>query len=144
MKALTVQGDGSSDVQDDEDKVPSGALQPVAASLLMQMLYGARFARPDLLRAIAYLARKITRWRPMQDHQLFRLVCYVKATLSYRQCAWVGDDISALQLQLYTDADLASDPEDSVSTSGAYFAIVRTYCTKEQEADVCIEVKPGS
>ena len=61
----------------DEDKVECGALQPVAASLLMQMLYGARFARPDLLRAIAYLARKVTRWRPMQDHQLFRLVCYL-------------------------------------------------------------------
>ena len=35
----------------------------------------------------------------------------------------MGDDQESLALHLYTDADLASDPEDSVSTSGAYFAI---------------------
>ena len=70
---------------EDPDKLPSGVLQPVAASLLTQMLYSARFARPDLLRAIAYLARKITRWREMQDHQLFRSVCYLKGALSFRQ-----------------------------------------------------------
>ena len=60
----------------------------------------------------------------MQDLQLRRLVCYLKSTLTYRQYAWVGDDKESLALHLYADADLASDPEDSVSTSGAYFAIV--------------------
>ena len=106
------------------EKVEAGVLQPIAASVLMQMLYGARYARPDLLRAISMLARKMTKWRPMQDMQLHRLVCYVKSTLSYRQYAWVGDSKEDLKLHLYTDADLASDPEDSISTSGAYFAIV--------------------
>ena len=90
----------------------------------MQTLYGARYARPDLLRAISLLARKMTKWRPMQDLQLHRFVCYLKSTLSYRQYAWVGDSKENLTLHLYTDADLASDPEDSISTSGAYFAIV--------------------
>ena len=117
----------SSSEQVDSEKVPSGVLQPVAASILMQLLYGARFARPDLLRAISYLARKITRWRPMQDQQLFRLVCYVRSTLSFRQFAWIGDKRDQLTLHLFTDADLASDPEDSVSTSGAYFAAVGTH-----------------
>ena len=106
------------------DKVPSGVLAPVAASSLMQTLYGARFARPDLLRAIAGLARKISKWRPMQDYQLHRLMCYIKSTLHFRQYAWCGDRKSDLRLHLYTDADLAGDPEDSVSTSGAYFAVV--------------------
>ena len=108
----------------DDEKMPTGELQPVAASLLMQMLYGARFARPDLLRAIAYLARKIIKWRPTHDQQLFRLVCYLRSSLSYRQYARVGDTRETLVLHLFTDADLASDPEDSVSTSGAYFAAV--------------------
>ena len=93
----------------------------------MQLLYGARFARPDLLRAIAALARKVTTWRPMQDVQLHRLVCYLKSTLHHRQYAWVGDSVQDLEFHLYTDADLASDPEDSVSTSGSYFAIVGKY-----------------
>ena len=106
------------------EKVEAGVLQPIAASVLMQMLYGARYARPDLLRAISLLARKMTKWRPMQDIQLHRLVCYLKSTLSYRQYGWVGDTKEDLNLHLYTDADLASDPEDSVSTSGAYFALV--------------------
>ena len=56
--------------------------------------------------------------------QLHRLACYIKTTLSYRQYAWVGDSKDDLSLHLYTDADLASDPEDSRSTSGAYFALV--------------------
>ena len=60
----------------------------------------------------------------MQDAQLHRLVCYLKSSLSYRQYSWVGDKLEDLQLHLYTDADLASDPEDSVSTSGAYLALV--------------------
>ena len=52
---------------DAEGKVPTGVLQPIAASCLMQVLYGARFARPDLLRAVAALARKITKWTQMCD-----------------------------------------------------------------------------
>ena len=32
----------------------------VGAKLLMQVMYGARFARPDLLRAVCVLARKLT------------------------------------------------------------------------------------
>ena len=60
----------------------------------------------------------------MQDLQLHLFVSYLKTTLTYRQYAWVGDSKEDLTLHLYTDADLASDPEDSVSTSGAYFALI--------------------
>ena len=55
------------------EKVPAGVLQPIAASVLMQMLYGARYARPDLLRGISLLARKMTKWRPMQDLSLIHI-----------------------------------------------------------------------
>ena len=92
----------------------------------MMILYGARCARPDLLRAIAGLARKVTRWRRMQDFQLHRLVSYLHTSLSFRQYGWVGagDTAADLRLNLFADADLASDIEDSVSTSGAYLALV--------------------
>merc|ERR1712151_1218423 len=60
----------------------------------------------------------------MQDIQLHRLVSYLACTLHHRQYAWIGDSIEDLEFHLYTDADLASDPEDSISTSGAYFALV--------------------
>ena len=107
-----------------EGKVKAGVLQPTAASVLMQMLYGARYARPDFLRAVSRLARRMTKWRPMQDLQLHRLVCYMKTTIEYKQIAWCADKREDLTLHLYTDADLASDPEDSISTSGAYLALV--------------------
>ena len=90
----------------------------------MQVLYGARFARPDLLRAVAALARKITKWTHMCDLQLHRLMSYVNSSLDYKQYAWVGDPIGDLQVHLFTDADLASDPSDSASTSSAFFALV--------------------
>ena len=90
----------------------------------MTLLYGARLARPDLLRAITALARRITKWRPMQDQQLHRLLCYLKCTLHHRHVGWVGDEsVKDLSLHLYGDADLASDPEDSKSTSGVYMEI---------------------
>ena len=89
---------GDSISREAEGKVPSGVLQPIAASVLMQMLYGARYARPDLLRAIAGLARKMTKWRPSDDIKLHRLVCYLKTTLHHRQYAWVGDAPEELRL----------------------------------------------
>ena len=48
----------------------------------------------------------------------------MKTSLMHRQYAWCGDKPEDLVLHLYTDADLASDPEDSVSTSGAHLALV--------------------
>ena len=39
-----------------------GLLQPIACKVLMKILYGARLARFALLRPIAALASKITKW----------------------------------------------------------------------------------
>ena len=50
--------DAKSITAEAKEKVEFGVLQPIAASFLMQTLYGARYARPDLLRAISLLARK--------------------------------------------------------------------------------------
>ena len=41
---------------DDEQQLIQGRLQPIAARVLMKVLYGARLARFDLLRVVCYLA----------------------------------------------------------------------------------------
>ena len=44
-----------------------GALQPLAASVLMKLLYTARMARYDLLRPVCRLATYVTKWTPECD-----------------------------------------------------------------------------
>eukprot|EP00975_Prorocentrum_lima_P022013 4633205-Prorocentrum_lima.AAC.1 len=64
----------------------------------MKILYGARMARYDLLRAVSYLASTVTKWTLSCDQDLHRLVAYINFTLSLRQVSWSGDPASALQL----------------------------------------------
>jgi hypothetical protein len=71
----------------------AGALQPIAARILMKILYGARMARYDLLRPCCHLATKITKWTLSCDKALHRLVCYLHSTPDVRMCGWVGDDV---------------------------------------------------
>ena len=59
----------------------------------------------------------------MQDEQLHRAMEYLNCTLHYREVGWVGDAIDKLELHLFADADLASDPADCVSTSGVHLEI---------------------
>ncbi len=47
---------------DDEETQQAGVLSDIALKVLMKVLYAARVARPDLLRAVSYLARKVTKW----------------------------------------------------------------------------------
>ena len=51
----------------------NGELQPHACSLLMKVLYGARYARPDLIRPVNLLSRRVTKWRRVDDVRLHRL-----------------------------------------------------------------------
>ena len=76
-----------------------GELGPIASRILMKVLYAARLARFDLLRAVCHLARYITKWTKECDKRLFRLMCYIHSTLGFRQAGWVGgvtDQLEAL------------------------------------------------
>ena len=84
-----------------------GKLQPIAARVLMKILYGARLARFDLLRAVCYLATFITKWDASCDKKLHRLMCYINSTLNLRMVGWVGDKISDVSPHLFADVDLA-------------------------------------
>ena len=60
--------------------VTAQGLKPYAAKVLMKVLYAARYARFDLLRAVCYLAQYITKWDEQCDRRLYRLMCYIDST----------------------------------------------------------------
>ena len=57
-----------------KEDTTSSRLEPYAAKVLMKILYGARMARFDLLRAVCLLATQITKWDAYCDRRLHRLV----------------------------------------------------------------------
>ena len=101
----------------------TGRLQPIAAKVLMKILYAARLCRFDLLRAVCHLATFVTKRTSECDRKLHRLVCYINSSKHLRMIGWVGDDPSALQPHLFADADFAGCTATQRSTSGYHFAI---------------------
>ena len=57
-----------------------GELSDDAARILMKLLYGARLARYDLLRAIGHLASQVTKWTRWSDARLLKLIRYVNSS----------------------------------------------------------------
>eukprot|EP00972_Heterocapsa_arctica_P034154 5027856-Heterocapsa_arctica.AAC.1 len=73
----------------------------------MKILYAARLARFDLLRAVCLLATCVTKWTSECDRKLHRLVYYIHSSKHLRMIGWVGDGLAAVQPHLYADADFA-------------------------------------
>ncbi len=106
------------------DNTPrDGALKPIASRILMKILYAARMCRFDLLRATCALARHVSKWTPLQDRMLHRLMCYINCSLELKLHGWIGDPPAELTLTLYADADFAGDNETMRSTSGVFLAL---------------------
>ncbi len=106
---------------------PRGVLGNEAAKVLMKVLYAARMARPDLLRATGVLASNITKWSKTHDKMLHRLMCYIKSSLDLKMIGWVGDDAADVWLSLYSDADFAGSADHTKSTSGVWFRATGPY-----------------
>ena len=104
--------------------IEHGVLAQHASSILMSLLYTARYARYDLLRPVCALASMVSRWNVHCDRMLFRLMCYVHTTMSeVTQVGFVGDAFEKCTLRLYTDADLASCKLTKKSTTGVLLVI---------------------
>ena len=105
--------------------VETGELKENAARILMKILYGARMARWDLLRPVAVLASRITKWDRWDDKRIHRLVCYVNSSLKVRMCSYrrSGESLDDLKVNLHVDADFAGDQKDSKSTSGVFHCV---------------------
>ncbi len=101
----------------------TGVLSKIACKVLMKIMYIARFARTDLLRAVGVLSTKITKWDTLCDRKLFRIIKYINGTTTWRQIGFVGDNPSELSLGLFSDADFAGDKELQRSTSGVFLAL---------------------
>ena len=89
------------------DGEPTGILKNVALKILMKILYAARMARPDILRATCMLARRVSKWCPDSDRRLHRLVSYLSSTREAQQHAYVGDTFADCRLAQFCDADFA-------------------------------------
>ena len=89
----------------------------------MKILFAARMARPDLLRATQSLASRVTKWSIECDIALHRLVSYIKSTTDVYMEGFVGDSFEDCQLWLFADADHAGE-HDSKSTSGCAMFLV--------------------
>ena len=100
-----------------------GELQPIASRVLMKVLFAARMARFDLLRATQGLASRVTKWSPDCDKSLHRLMCYIHTTLDRTMVGFVGDSPEACKTWLFADSDHAGE-HDNRSTSGCLLALV--------------------
>ena len=89
----------------------------------MKLLFAARVARHDLLRAVQGLASRVIRRSMDCDKALHRLMCYVKSTIHYKRSGVIGDDIKSCKLWLFADSDQAGE-HDSKSTSGSFLCLV--------------------
>ena len=118
-----------------------GKLHDIAARVLMKVLYAARMARPDLLRATNFLATKVTKWDTVCDKALHRLISYIHHSLELKLTNWVGDELHDLSVELFSDADFAGDRSTMRSTSGVHMNVmgkntscVMASCSKKQTA----------
>ena len=89
----------------------------------MKVFYAARVCRPDLLRAITFLACTMTKWSADCDRRLHRLMCYVHSTRHHVQVGWIGDPKADLRMHLYSDADFAGCQSTNRCTSGVFLAL---------------------
>ena len=107
-----------------EDFQTAGTLATSAASVLMKILYLARWCRPDILHSVCMLAREVTKWNKVCDRRLHRLVSYLHQHRGYSLEGFIGDDPRHLQLVQYTDASFSDCSQTSRSTTGGYLALV--------------------
>ncbi|CAE7259976.1 unnamed protein product [Symbiodinium sp. CCMP2592] len=120
LKAAATPFDSNIPVSDFEEK---GLLAEAASKILMKILWCARLARPDLMKPISDLTRKVTCWSLADDKKLYKLMCYLHSTPKLSLTCKIADSMDDLRLGLYTDADHSSEIEHAKSTSGSLLVL---------------------
>lgn len=103
-----------------------GVLAESASRILMKILWAARLCRPDYMKAIGDLTKRLTTWSVADDKRLNRLMGYIKQSTKLRLVGKIGNSIADLKLSLYTDADHCSGVDHTKSTSGIIMALEGT------------------
>ena len=117
---------GKQDADSDAETVDTttgGSLNKVACSIIMTIMFVARWARVDLLRAVGHLSTSLHYWNEGCDKKLLRLMSYVNCTLGHRQVGFIGDSLVECELAVYADANFA-ERSDSKSTTGGFVALM--------------------
>ena len=107
----------------DQDGVTRGELSRQASRVLMKVLWAARLARPDLMKAIADLTRRLTAWTKAVDRRLHRLMSYLFGSKNFKLQGKIGDHPDKLYVTTYTDEDHCSAQEDTKSSSRMLMAL---------------------
>ncbi len=100
----------------DDDLNIKGTLSPVAARIVLEILYLSRHNRPDTLWTVNALSRNVTKWTKGDDKRLHRLISYIHYHPICIQFCYVGDHLRDCYLALFCDAGFAGDLSDSKST----------------------------
>ena len=107
---------------DDEDHLV-GTPHESASSILMRLMWLARLARPDLLKATCWLATRVQTWTRFCDASLQRIIGYLVRTVDMKLTGYMGDKKESLFLDVYCDADFCGEAEDCYSTSGGWIEL---------------------
>ena len=119
-------GSEDPETEQDENCEKGGTLDETAASIIMSIMFVARFARGDLLRANCHLSTSLHYWDEYCDKKLLRLVSYINCTMKHRQVAFIGDPLENCEFATFADANYA-ERVDSKSTGGGFVAILGPY-----------------
>ena len=109
-----------------EEKVPDFVpdLSKACAELGGKIMWPARGTRFDLLTAAGKIAQRYTCWTRQDDHLVYRVFQYLKATPSLGLGFYAAkNDIDNVFLYQCTDSDHANDVIDAKSTTGGWVAI---------------------
>ena len=89
----------------------------------MKVLWLARLARPDLMKACNDLTTKANNWTRNDAKRLYRIFCYLHTTRNHILCGHIGDPADKLFLRCFTDADFCGDSGSTRSASGGFLAL---------------------
>ena len=105
-----------------------GVYQAQCASNVASALFASLAGRPDISTAVRRLTTRVTRWTVPDDAALVRLMAHLKAEASLELVGTLSpDDVTGLQIELFTDADRNGDACTTRSVSGMHLELVNPY-----------------
>ena len=105
-------------VDEEFDGFVGSTFAGVAGKIVMKLLWVARICRFDIMKAVTHLASFTSKWEPVHDIKLKRLMGYLAGTKEYCLYGWIGDRMEDLDPCLYADSDFAGCTTTRKSTSG--------------------------
>ena len=106
-----------------EENEKVGRLHSIASKVLMKILFVARMARWDLLRATQSLASRVIKWNSDCDIRLYRLIAYINNILYITTNVFIGDSINDCQFWLFYDRDSAGEFDAKFTTGWILFLV---------------------